>query len=230
MLPMPIPARRVWQRLIDSLFPAHRKPRRQPLRRGRSLRPQLEELENRLAPAQFNPTSGDELRADLLAADGNSDATNTITLTGQAYQLTTASPLLVQNQNSGTVPTKTITIVGPAVASGKSPSAIIEPGANVTTEILDVEGTGIALTLENLAITGGKVVAAPANTPAVAQGGGIFIDGGTVTLSSVAVSGNVVQGASGINGGNGGSPGAPAPAPRMVGRPRAVAFISRPAR
>ena len=56
--------------------------------RGRFLRPWLESLEERLAPALFSLHPGDNLLATIQTADGNTDATNTIILAPGTYQVT----------------------------------------------------------------------------------------------------------------------------------------------
>ena len=116
------------------------------------------------------------LAAAIAAAEGDSDATNTINLVPGAYA---ATELLIQ-----VPPTQTLSIVG------QGPGVVLQSdGSN---RVLEVTGSVV---LENLSIEGGKVQAA---TPgAAAEGGGLLVDGGNVTLINVEVSGNSARGAGG---------------------------------
>ena len=72
----------------------------------------LEQLEDRVTPAQFNPLpsladgASLSLRDAIVQSDGNSDASNTIILSAGTYSLTdtAAGNLLIQDTASG-VPT-----------------------------------------------------------------------------------------------------------------------------
>jgi hypothetical protein len=201
MLLLPTLAFRAWRHVLDQLFPYRVKQRRRPYTR-RTLRPLLETLEDRTAPAVFNVPSGNEpgtiipnLGAAIVLADANSDASNIINLAPGSYP--------VVNQAIVAASSKTLMIVG--------------QGSGVT---ITADGQGRVFTidanvvLEGLTITGGKVEAASAQS--LAQGGGLLIDGGQVTLSSVNVTANTVRGGdwpqgaagtsnrAGDNGGHGG--------------------------
>ena len=92
--------------------------------RQKTVRPQLEELESRLAPAVFNPlpstTDGASLslRDAILQADANGDASNTINLVAGAYTLSDAPAgnLLLQDAAAG-VASKTFTLVSQGASS-----------------------------------------------------------------------------------------------------------------
>ena len=89
-----------------------------------SVRPWLEELEGRLAPATFNPLpsavdgTSQSLRSAILTADTNGDSSNTISLAAGTYSLAdaTAGNLLIQDTASG-VASKTFTLVGQSASS-----------------------------------------------------------------------------------------------------------------
>jgi hypothetical protein len=81
--------------------------------RGRFLRPRIEGLEDRLAPAYFTLNPGGNLLATIQTADSNNDATNTIVLAPGNYPVTGG---LIQNtvtlRNGSTILTKSLDIVG----------------------------------------------------------------------------------------------------------------------
>ena len=172
--------------------------KRRILRRDRTRRPDLEHLEIRLAPANFNPLTttadgaGGSLRDDINVADSNGDASNTITLDAGNYTLTKAQlgPLLIQNTAPAPgVPSKTLTIVG----NGAGQSII---NTNKTTDgfynrVFTIVGTSlpgnsgysVKVVFKNLTVTGGEFLYPPASKTA-AQGGGLSINGADVTLTT----------------------------------------------
>src|SRR6516165_8798180 len=75
------------------------------------VRPRLEELEARLAPANLNVNSIGGLLSAIQTADGNSDASNTIVLAQGTYTLKGAALSEIQIQNR-TATNKTLTIAG----------------------------------------------------------------------------------------------------------------------
>ena len=168
------------------------------------------------------------LRAAIKAADSNSFAFNTIVLSSATYVLTnaTAGGLLIQNTSS--LPSKTLTIVG----RGQS-SSIIEPGvASWDDRIFEVVSTGtagITVVFQNLTINGGNATTGGILGGTAALGGALLIDGGTVSLTSVAVTNNQAEGAAGAKGaagaaaqgGGAGRPGDNARGARSIWRPAA---------
>jgi hypothetical protein len=183
-----------WRKLVCVESKGSRRERRKlPHLRRANFKPWAEVLEDRVAPAIFNVpgrsepgTNVPDLATAIALADSNSDAENIINLAPGNYT--------VVNQAILAPATKTLSIVG--------------QGPGVT---LSAAGQGRVFTiyanvdLENLTITGGKVQSSSARTPA--QGGGLEIDGGTVTLTQVNVTGNAVYGTAGIDG-VAGAPGA----------------------
>jgi hypothetical protein len=180
--------------------------------RLKSMQPLLEELESRLAPATFQVSSIGGLISAIQSADGNSDTINTIEIASGTYHLSgaTSSEILIQDQ--------------PAAA--KLLIVKSQTGASVTiagdtgdgswkTRILEINGnSNFSVKIEQVNLSGGRLIVTHPNTPA--QGGGILINGGNVTLSGAVVSGNSAvgatgslgaRGASGQNGGNGGTGG-----------------------
>jgi len=139
------------------------------------------------------------LRADITAANSNIYAVNTIVLADATYLLTdaTAGQLVIQNTSS--LPSKTLTIVG----QGES-SSIIEPG--ITTwndrifEVVGTSGVNLTVVFQNLSIEGGNATTGGILGGTAALGGGLLIDGGTVSLTKVTFSNNQAAGAAGPNG------------------------------
>jgi len=164
-------SRYFWQAILDRLFPG-RRPRR---RRAQPYdRLHLEALEDRLVPATFNVPQDTSLLSAISRAAGSSDASSTILVAPGTY------PVLNQLLNA----TNSLSIVGTSsgvIFTASKQGRVFEINQNVR--------------LENLTITGGKVLG-KAGAPA-AVGGGLLIDGGQVTLSNVAVQSNIVQGATG---------------------------------
>jgi hypothetical protein len=173
--------------------------------RKEAVRPWLEELEGRFAPAMFSPLpsaadgASQSLRAALLAADANGDASNTISLAAGTYTLTDAAAgnLLIQDTASG-VASKTFTLVGQG-ASG----TIITGGAGWNDrdfQIIGANGAAVTVTFQDASIEGGDAQNAGVLGGGAALGGGLLIDGGQVTLTDVTVSNNVARGAAGADG------------------------------
>ena len=124
-------------------------------------------------------------------------------------------PFLIKDQSS--LPSKTLIFIGQGMGR-----TIIEPGTGPLSgstwnnRIVQIDapldgrqrlGCGVRRSHHQGGQPQGRN---PRTTPNPAQGGGLWIGGGEVTLSNVAVTGNRVQGATGINGGTGaaGKPGA----------------------
>src|SRR4051812_15846405 len=216
-----------WLRSLRALF----SPVRQ-VQRSRFRRPLvLERLEDRTAPAVFNPVSvaGDgvaagQLRGDIITANNNPDAINTFNLDGGMYSLTIANgagqenlsaqgDLDLINLNVGAAPTKTYIFVG--------------NGSNINQTQLDrvfqvlagPGGTQVIVQFQNVDIMSGQAVddgtagVAPGTTDA--KGGGILNrdpiinSGGDIAFTNAIVSGNAATGAAGapgltgVDGGNG---------------------------
>lgn len=179
--------------------------KRRTRRRDRACRVNLMFLEPRLAPAVFSPIpgtadgAGGSLRDDIDQADSNGDAANTINLAAGTYSLTNSTDgnLLIQNSASG-VPSKTYTIVGQG--AGKS---IIQGGADFDNRILQIVGTQLSgaggysvnVLLMDLSVTGGRADGQKIGSTSPTQGGGMLIDGATVSLSNASVSNNNATGA-----------------------------------
>ncbi len=162
-------SRPIWMTLGKQPVPGQRE-------RGRQTRtlslPGLEVLEDRLAPATFKVASSSELLAAISAASSNTDSSNTIRLQPGTYA--------VANQMIQAAPSKMLTIVGGgAVLTANQQGRVFEINANVQ--------------FVNLTLTGGLVQGTLGG--AVPQGGGLLIDGGTVTLTNAVVQGNTVMGA-----------------------------------
>jgi hypothetical protein len=177
MKPILIPAWLVWRSFLENLFPV-RRPRRRHARRPVSFGLRLEVLESRTAPAVFNVTTAASLINAIGTADSNSDAQNTIIVTPGSYS--------VVDQAIMAASTKTLTIIGQG------------QGVTITANQQDrVFTINAEVAFKNLTITGGKVQGQTGASPAPAEGGGLLIDGGQVTLSNVAVRSNAVTGANG---------------------------------
>ncbi|HVU89305.1 MAG TPA: dockerin type I domain-containing protein [Pirellulales bacterium] len=175
----------------------------------RSLR--LEPLECRRMLAVFNVTAAvadgaaGSLRAALVAAASNADASNTINLAAGTYALTdsTDGNLLVHNLAGGA--TKTFVLAGAAQAT-----TIIQGGDSWNDRILQIvsaPGAAVAVTMKNLSIQGGNAFAGGALGGTAALGGGVLVDGGQVTLSHVGLSSNHAFGTTGAAGAAGGGTG-----------------------
>lgn len=165
-------------------------------------RPGLETLEDRLAPATFNPLpatpdgAAGSLRAAIVAANQNADATNTINLTNGTYTLSEKldRDLQIVDQNDQ-VPLKTLTITGHGAAN-----TIVAGGTNWGNrifEILSQPGQVQVVTFQDLAIQNGHARDAGfsgKHSGYDGWGGGLLINGGDVTLTRVVVQDNVARG------------------------------------
>ncbi len=143
----------------------------------------LEELENRRMLAILAPAATDAgLRAAIQTANSNSDSSNTIQLSNAVTDLTDAAGAL-HIANTANIANKTLNIVG----QGQTSSVIL--GQN-NAGIFVVDG-GVHVVFQSFAIEGGRTIAANA------EGGGLLIDSGQVTLSNMAVNSNQAVGSAG---------------------------------
>jgi hypothetical protein len=171
---------------------------RWPARRTQSQRPGgqllLEQLEDRLTPANFTAASVPELIADINAAN-TAGGSNTITLTAP-----TTAPYVLTAVDNGTNGANGL----PVITNGKltivGNGDTIERNNSLTTSaafrLMDVARGG-SLTLENLVLQDGKVVGSGS-----AAAGGALYNQGTLVLSGVTLAGNTAEGAGGFSGGN----------------------------
>ena len=177
-----------------------RLPRVRPDRRRRGLCASLEALESRIALSTFNVDSESQLRSALASADSNGSASNTINLTS-SITLTdaTAGELSVDNT---TGQDKTLIIQG----TGTTPDQTVLSGSTtLNTGVLKIAGGvsgSVTVIVKNLTITGGQAHGGGGGLlgDSAAQGGGVSITGGKVTLSKVVIQGNNAIGANGKDG------------------------------
>lgn len=151
----------------------------------------LEPLEARRCLAVFNVPADMALAAAISTADSNADSNNTINLAAGTYQVTDQ---VIQASS----PSKSLLIAG----AGSGSTTIT---ANQSGRVFEIVGSNVGF--QNLTITGGKA-SDNGHGGNTAEGGGLLIDGGTVALSRVNMSGNQAAGANGNAGANGG-PGTP---------------------
>jgi hypothetical protein len=182
-------------------------PRKRPLRtrRKRVMFPFLESLELRATPAVFNVVPGTadgavgSLRDAINQSDANSDGENTINLAAGTYTLDdhVAGSLKINDHAAG-VAAKTLTIVGPNINS-----TIIDASqlGDRVFQISSAQGAMITVVLEHITIENGKAHDAGGAAGDGALGGGLLIDGGSVTMSSVGVKSNAAGAA--LTSGNG---------------------------
>ena len=159
----------------------------------------------------FYPAPTDaSLRDAIATADSNSDASNTIILEAGTYVLTNTTLGQIVIQNSTSLPSKTLTIVGQGDGAN---STIIQPGTSAWQdrifEVVGTTGSNISVVFQDLAIAGGIATNGGILGGTAALGGGLLIDGGTVSLTHVAVQGDQADGAAGAAGGAGGKGQAP---------------------
>ncbi len=120
------------------------------------------------------------------------------------YALSASTPgQFVLQDSSLTVASKTITIVGQGAGS-----TIIVPNDDKgwdtrIFEILSRSGALVTVTFKNLTIEGGAATDSGAAGGTASLGGGILIDGGMVSLTSVDLADNIASGAAGTTGTNG---------------------------
>ena len=153
----------------------------------------------------FYPATDDaSLRAAITAADSSNFSNNIIYLEAGTYTLTDTSlgQLVLADTASG-VPNKSFTIIGQGPGS-----TIIKPNQNAgfasrIFQIVSQSGASVTVNFENLTISGGYAVDGGILGGTAALGGGLLIDGGTVSLTNVDLTENVAAGAAGANGGPG---------------------------
>jgi hypothetical protein len=139
------------------------------------------------------------LRAAVNAADFNTFAVNIITLSISSLPYVVSAGQLLIDNTSG-LPSKALTIVG----QGESSSVIDAGGTSRVFEIMG-SNSGLLVAFQSLAIEGGDTTndagLGLAGNPAL--GGGLLIDGGTVSLTTVALMNNAANGAAGASGATG---------------------------
>jgi hypothetical protein len=142
------------------------------------------------------------LRTAITDADSNGFSSNTIVLATGTYPLSNATlgQLLIENSSSMT--SKTLSIVGEGASS-----SIIEPGIagweDRIFEIVGTTGANMTVVFQDLSIEGGSATNGGVLGGTAALGGGILVDGGTVSLTNVTLSNNQAAGAAGSNGSDG---------------------------
>jgi len=158
-----------------------------------------------------NPTVGvyyplpvdSSLHRDINLADSDNFPTDNIYLVYSTPFQLTSGELLIQNTSPQS--SKTISILG----QGEATSVIT---AGQTSRVFDIVGTTSTLTVEfkDLSVEGGYASDnGGLNLPGTVVGGGLLIDGGNVTMSSVSVNSNLAVGSQGSFGFPGGSLGSP---------------------
>jgi hypothetical protein len=211
----------MWHSVLKLWRSASARPRPQASRR-RSARPRLEQLEDRLTPSTFSAATVSDLIADINAANRQGGA-NTIALTApisSPYVLTavnnttdgaTGLPVIAANDN--------LTILGNGDAIARSTATgtpafrllDVASGASLTLDNLTLQG-GLAAGSNTTAggqksAEGGAIYSygalvlngvtvqnnAARGTGMAAYGGGLFVGGGTATLTSDTVDSNQVS-------------------------------------
>jgi hypothetical protein len=178
--------------------------------RARHWRPLLEALEDRLAPAVFNPlpnlldsTTGNTLRAAVIAANGNGQD-NTINLGVGVYGLSITNTN--GHENAAAQGDLNLTAAGHTlVIQGAGPDATVI-NANSIDRVFQVL-SGVTVVFRDLSIVNGiardngTAGAAPYSTDSL--GGGILNQGGNVTLDHVLLWDNIAGGGGGATGATG---------------------------
>jgi hypothetical protein len=221
----------MWHSVLKLWRSASARPRPQASRR-RSARPRLEQLEDRLTPSTFSAATVSDLIADINAANRQGGA-NTIALTApisSPYVLTavnnttdgaTGLPVIAANDN--------LTILGNGDAIARSTATgtpafrllDVASGASLTLDNLTLQG-GLAAGSNTTAggqksAEGGAIYSygalvlngvtvqnnAARGTGMAAFGGGVFVGGGTATLTGDTLDYNQVVGGIGAPGFNG---------------------------
>ena len=139
-------------------------------------------------------------RSALATADSNSSVSNTINLTTSITLTDTTAGELSVNNTTGQG--KTLIIEG----TGTTPEQTLLSGSTtLNTGVLKI-GSGVSgsvtVIVQNLTITGGQAHGGGGGIlgDSAAQGGGVSITGGKVTLSKVVIQGNNAIGANGNDG------------------------------
>ena len=157
-------------------------------------------LEVRVVPASFYPSPTDvALRTAIGAADGNSDASNTIYLAPGPYYLDNTAAGQLDIRNTSTLATKQLNIVGTGLPTEIEPSQSV----NWETRIMQISGANISVVMSNVGIFDGNALDAGSSTEHGAVGGGMLIVGARVSLYSVSMSNNTASGADGERGSEG---------------------------
>ena len=138
-------------------------------------------------------------QAAIAQAETDSSTVDVINLSAGAYSLTKAAggTIVLQDMASGVV-AKTLLIQGQGEAKTSIQGSI--GGGFRDFEVIGTASAGVTVVFKNLTITSGTAVDGGPLGGAAAHGGGILLDGGNVTLSNAAVSGNVAAGAPGAFG------------------------------
>lgn len=145
------------------------------------------------------------LQAALTQAAANDVVLNTLILSEGTYDVSSdfalSEPIRIEDLSD--LDEKHIIILGKS-----ADDTIIKPSSDhwhgrVIEIVGPTDDRRFAVSFSNLTVTGGHLEGKPGNAPGAAQGGGLFIDGGDVTLTDVSVVSNSVFGADGIDGGNG---------------------------
>ena len=158
----------------------------------------------RLVPRpSFRPRGS--LRAAIVAANSNASKSNTINLGTGTFDLTdtAAGELLIQDTNAK-VPSKTLTIIGQV--NNTQPVSTVEGGSGWSDRIFEIasaSGAKMTVVFKKLYIENGHAANGGMQGGNDRLGGGILIDGGTVSLTDVGMQSNVA------NGSAGGGPGGP---------------------
>ncbi|MHB1423778.1 MAG: DUF4214 domain-containing protein [Gemmataceae bacterium] len=189
-----------------------------PARRApRSVRLQLEELEDRTVPTVFTVAAGDvnTLIADIVTANSNGQS-NTINLTDSTYDFTSANNN-VFGPNALPAITGNITINGNGAVLQRDPSLgqntpfrfFYVSGSQVASPSSSSQSTGApvgSLSLENLTLQGGLAQGGNSDTGGGGLGaGGAIFNMGNLNLNGVTVEQSVAEGgSSGIGTGYGG--------------------------
>lgn len=168
----------------------------------------VEQLEDRLSPATFNPAPGTadgaagSLRADIITANGNGDTTNTFNLAAGTYTLNIANGAGGQENASATGDLDLTKGNATYIFNGNGKDStfidqtvvdrVFQAFANVTVQFND-------LTIEDgQAIDNGVAGTLPSVTTSL--GGGILSQTATLQLTNVNVKNNKATGGSGATG------------------------------
>jgi hypothetical protein len=185
-----------------------------PARRHAPRRPRLEPLEERCNPSSFTAFNVTDLIGDINAANAAGGA-NTITLAlSTTFKLTAGELYIAPNDNLSV--TGNGDTIQRSTAKGTPAFRIFEVanGASLTLANLTLQG-GLAdqgggiwsdgtLTMTGCTVRNNQAIGAGTSRysrgrAGDASGGGIYVAGGTVSLTSVTLSGNTAQGGNGGN-------------------------------